>query len=203
MHFWLVEHHIKHWHFQCCYNQCAPTKGWFAKTKIVFADKNQGTYIPQILFISILKPEPQFFQTTTESINMHYETCTKLAQELSNLWTTYSALLAEEHQILTEQHQTSIIHCHEDIEHTEIVQTSFNFFEVSISFSTFKKRFQHWYYLQQAKSTSISTATTIIAEVEPDLDHHLLIQCLDVKAKIMVIIYFTYFYHVIFINLYL
>ena len=140
MHFWLVEHHIKHWHFQCCYNQCAPTKGWFAKTKIVSVDKNQGTYIPQILFISILKPEPHFFQTTTESINMHYETCTKLAQELSNLWTTYSALLAEEHQILTEQHQTSIIHCHEDIEHTEIVQTSFNFFDVSISFYLFQKK---------------------------------------------------------------
>ena len=202
MHFWLVEHHIKHWHFQCCYNQCAPTKGWFAKTKIVSVDKNQGTYIPQILFISILKPEPHFFQTTTESINMHYETCTKLAQELSNLWTTYSALLAEEHQILTEQHQTSIIHwrywTHRNS--SNFIQLLWcKYFLLPLS----KKRFQHWYYLQQAKSTSISTATTIIAEVEPDLDHHLLIQCLDVKAKIMVIIYFTYFYHVIFINLYL
>ena len=113
-----------------------------------------------------------FFQTTTEKINRHYETCTNLAHELSNLWTTYSGLLAEEHLILQEQVDTSILNSSEDIEHNEVTLTSFK--------------------LLVANSTTISSSTTIIAEVEPEMDHTLLKQCLEIKAKIMVITYFIF-----------
>ena len=49
-----------------------------------------------------------------------------------------------------------------------------------------------WYHFHQAHSATISTSATIIAEVEPNMDHTLLQQCLGVKAKIMVIMYFKY-----------
>ena len=71
---------------------------------------------------------------------------------------------------------TSILNSSEDIEHNEVTLTSFK--------------------LLVANSTTISSSTTIIAEVEPEMDHTLLKQCLEIKAKIMVITYFIFIiYH--------
>ena len=131
-----------------------------------------------------------FFKTTTEQLNKHYTTCTQLAHQLSTLWTTYSTPTSDSTRTCCYQ-QNKILrrnwkprhlpYFFQDVCGKPLVSTISSWFNDSFG-----------YHFHQAHSATISTSATIIAEVEPNMDHTLLQQCLGVKAKIMVIMYFKY-----------